>query len=410
MKKKLLALLLALCMVFALAACGSGGDSGAKNTASGGGDTSSGDTIKIGMIGPKTGSNAAYGTSMEEGLTMTIDQINEAGGILGKQVELISLDDRGDATEAQNAFNNLISQGVSLIIGSATSGATSALTNLANEEGVVLITPSATADDITTADDYVFRACFKDTLQGGIAAAYVAQQGITKVGTIACSADTYSQGLVDSFTAACQERGIEIVAAQNTATMTTQDFTNQFTAMVNAGAELVYAIYYYDAVGPFLVTQARAAGYDGIIMGADGYDGALDYVSEGADYTAFNNVLYTNHYDPSDTSPVVQNYVTAYQERYGTTPLCFAALASDCMMMLQTAIESAGTDEASAVRDALADTSVTYEGVTGTFTLDETGTPVKGAAVIEFYYDESVGGLEGLGTRLVTTISADDIS
>ena len=407
MKKKLLALLLALCMVFALAACGSGGgDDAADDT---GGD-SSGGTITIGMIAPMTGTNAAYGNSMLEGVQMTIDEINEAGGILGMQVELDYRDDQGDATQAQNAFNALIAEGVTLIIGSATSGATSALTSLANEEGVVLITPSATADDITTEDDYVFRACFKDTLQGGIAAAYVDQQGITRVGTIACSADTYSQGLVDAFALACEGRGIEVVEQQSTATMNAQDFTNQFTAMVNADVELVYAVYYYDAVGPFLVTQARSAGYDGIIMGADGYDGALDYVSEGVDYSAFNNVVYTNHYDATDSSEVVQNYVTSYEELYGTTPLCFAALASDCMMMLQTAMETAGTAEASAVRDALADTSVTYEGVTGTFTLDETGTPVKGAAVISFVYDESVGGLEGLGTELVTTISADEIA
>ena len=180
---------------------------------------------------------------------------------------------------------------------------------------------------------------------GGIAAAYVDQQGITRVGTIACSADTYSQGLVDAFALACEERGIEVVEQQSTATMNAQDFTNQFTAMVNADVELVYAVYYYDAVGPFLVTQARAAGYDGIIMGADGYDGALDYVSEGVDYSAFNNVVYTNHYDATDSSEVVQNYVTSYEERYGTTPLCFAALASDCMMMLQTAMETAGKEE-----------------------------------------------------------------
>ena len=148
-------------------------------------------------------------------------------------------------------------------------------------------------------------------------------------------------------------------------------------------------------------------------MGADGYDGALDYVSEGVDYSAFNNVVYTNHYDATDSSEVVQNYVTSYEELYGTTPLCFAALASDCMMMLQTAMETAGTAEASAVAGVVQNlslSSVTYEGVTGTFTLDETGTPVKGAAVISFVYDESVGGLEGLGTELVITISADDIA
>ena len=403
MKKKLLALLLALTMAFTLAACGSGGE--------GGGDEASGDSIKVGLIGPVTGNNASFGNAMVEGARLTVEQINAAGGILGKQVELIEADDRGDPTECMNAFNNMVAEGVKYIIGSATSGATAAITSMANEEEIVLISPSATADDITTEDDYVFRACFKDSLQGDIAAAWVEQQGITKVGTIECSADTYSSGLVKSFTAACQARGIEVVAAESTATMDAQDFTNQFTSMVNAGAELVYAIYYYDAVGAFMVPQARAAGYDGIIMGADGFDGTLDYVSEGTDYTAFNNVVYTNHYDATDSSPVVAEYVEAYQAEYGTMPLCFAALASDCMMMLKTAIETAGgADDASAVRDALADTSVTYEGVTGTFNLDETGTPVKGAAVIEFVYDESVGGMEGLGTQLITTISADDLA
>ena len=406
MKKKLLALLLALCMVFALAACGEGGES-----SGGGDDAASGDTIKVGLIGPITGSNAAYGNAMVEGARLTVREINENGGILGKQVELIEADDRGDATECMNAFNNMVAEGVKYIIGSATSGATAAITGMANEEGVILISPSATADDITTEDDYVFRACFKDSLQGDIAAAWVQQQGITRVGTIECSADTYSSGLVKSFTAACEARGIEVAAAESTATMDAQDFTNQFNSMVSAGVELVYAIYYYDAVGAFLVPQARAAGFDGIIMGADGFDGTLDYVSEGTDYNVFNDVVYTNHYDATDSSPVVSEYVTAYQAEYGTLPLCFAALASDCLMMLQKAIETAGTaDDAAAVREALADTSVTYEGVTGTFNLDESGTPVKGAAVIEFVYDETVGGVEGLGTQLVTTISADDLA
>ena len=407
MKKKLLAILLALCMVLALAACG--GESGPSGDDDDG--ASSGDTIKVGLIGPKTGANAAFGNAMSEGARLTVAQINAAGGIGGKQVELVEADDRGDPTECGNAFNSMVADGVKYIIGSATSGATAAVTGMANNEEVVLISPSATADTITTEDDYVFRACFKDSLQGDIAAAWVAQQGITKVGTIVCSADTYSSGLVESFTAACEARGIEVAAAESTATMAAQDFTNQFTAMVNAGVELVYAIYYYDAVGAFMVPQARAAGYDGIIMGADGFDGTLDYVSEGTDYTAFNNVVYTNHYDATDSSPVVAEYVEAYQAEYGTMPLCFAALASDCMMMLKTAIETAGgADDASAVRDALADTSVTYEGVTGTFNLDETGTPVKGAAVIEFVYDESVGGMEGLGTQLITTISANDLA
>ena len=416
MKKKLLAMLLALSMVFALAACGGGGDepSSGSDAPEGGGAT--GDTLTIGMIGPITGSYATYGTAMQEGLELAVEEINAAGGICGMTVETQIMDDQGDATEALNAFNTLVSNGVSIIVGSATSGCTSAITDAANEEGVVLITPSATADNITTEDDYVFRACFKDSLQGDIAAAFVAEEGITKVGTIGCSADTYSQGLVDSFTAACEKRGIEVVAAESTATMNAQDFTNQFTAMVNAGAELVYAIYYYDAVGPFLISQARAAGFDGIIMGADGFDGSLGYVSEGTDYSAFNDVVWTNHYDPSDESGAVQEFVAAFEAKFGTTPISFSALTYDCVSMIKQAAEAAGSADASAVRDQLADTSVVYECVTGTFSLDETGTPTKGGVIIEFYYDDTIeddpstDAIECLGQKLLTTISAEDLA
>ena len=417
MKKKLLAMLLSLSMVFALAACGSGGDEPSSGSDSpDGGGAASGDTLTIGMIGPLTGSYATYGTAMEEGLELAVEEINAAGGICGMTVETQVMDDQGDPTEALNAFNTLVSNGVGIIVGSATSGCTSAITNAANEEGVVLITPSATADNITTEDDYVFRACFKDSLQGDIAAAFVAEEGITKVGTIMCSADTYSKGLVDSFTAACEKRGIEVVAAESTATMNAQDFTNQFTAMVNAGAELVYAIYYYDAVGPFLISQARAAGFDGIIMGADGFDGSLGYVSEGTDYSAFNNVVWTNHYDPSDESGAVQEFVAAFEAKYNSTPISFSALTYDCVSMIKQAAEAAGSTDASAVRDQLADTSAVYECVTGTFSLDETGTPTKGGVIIEFYYDDTIeddpstDAIECLGQKLLTTISAEDLA
>jgi len=120
-------------------------------------------------------------------------------------------------------------------------------------------------------------------------------------------------------------------------------------------------------------------------MGADGYDGSIGYISEGSDLSAWENVLFTNHYDPADTSEKVVNFVEAFKAaNNGETPNAFAALGYDALNTLVDAIESAGTADADAVRDALADTSAIHEGVTGTFTLDETGTPVKGSAVVAF--------------------------
>lgn len=381
MKRRFLSILLAGCLAASLTACGGTKEESAAPAESG--DSASGGPILLGTISPNTGNLAAYGTAIMNGVNLAVEEINATGGVLGSQIQVINADDQGDPTECMNAFNSLVSQGVGLIIGSVTSSCTSAITDSANEE-VVLTSPSSTADSITTEDDYVFRACYADSFQGAIAAAYAKQAGYAKVGVVYCAADTYSKGLYDSFSAACEKYGVEVAAVESTASMDVQDYTNQFASMVNAGVELVYAPYYYDVIGPYLVTQARAAGYTGIIMGADGYDGAPSYVVEGADLTAFNGVYWTNHYDPADESAQVQNFVKAFQDKYGEIPMAMSALAYDCVYMYKTAMEAAGSADPAAVRDAMADNSLTYECVTGTFTLDESGTPVKGATIVSF--------------------------
>ena len=406
MKKKLfLSLLLAASMSLSLAACG--GTSGSEE--SGGGDSGSDDPIVIGTISPNTGSLAAYGTGIITGVELAVEEINAAGGILGRQVEVITTDDQGDPTECLNAFNSLVAEGVGLIVGAATSGCTSAITEAANEEGICLLAPTATADSVTTEDDYIFRACYADSFQGAIAAAYAKKAGYTKVGVVYCAADVYSKGLYDSFSAACEGYGVEVAAVESTASLDVQDYTNQFAAMANAGVELVYAPFYYDVVGPYVIPQARAAGYTGIIMGADGYDTTPDYVVEGADLSAFNNVYWTNHYYPGDTSEIVQSFVTAYEDKFGSTPSAFAATGYDCMYMYKAAIEAAGSTESSAVRDALADTSAVYECVSGTFSLDETGTPVKGAPIISFAAGTDEEGNPAVVTSLVEVMQASDL-
>ena len=383
-RKAFISALLGASMMLSLAACGS---SSAPTTAGDAADTDG--KIVIGVISPNTGALAAYGNGIVTGADLAVEQINASGGILGHEVELIKTDDQSDPTECLNAFNSLVAQGVGLIVGSATSGCTSAITDAANEEEICLLAPTATADSITTEDDFIFRACYADSFQGAIAAAYAKQSGYAKVGVVYCAADVYSKGLYDSFSAACAKYGIEVVDAQSTASLDVQDYTNQFAAMVKAGVDFVYAPFYYDVIGPYVVPQARAAGYTGIIMGADGYDTTPDYVVDGADLTAFNKVYWTNHYDPSDTSEKVSSFVKAYEAKYGSIPSAFSATGYDCVYMYKAAIEAAGSYESTAVRDALADTSAVYECVTGTFSLDETGTPVKGAAIISFESDGS---------------------
>lgn len=402
-KKNTLALILACCMAFGITACGSQSDnsdttesSAAESTATEttAASTASGDNvITLGMIGPLTGSVAVYGTHIERGVALAVEEINAAGGVTLSdgtyQLAVETKDDQGDATECVNAMNALISDGIQLVIGSATSGCTSAITSIANSEGVLMITPSGTADSLTTTMDYVFRTCFKDSFQGELAAQYAVNEGYTKVGVVYCSADTYSAGLRDAFVAACAERGLEVVAEESVATMTEVDYTNQFNKMVSAGAELVFTPFYYDVMGPYLVPQARSAGFTGVLLGGDGVDSTETTIPDGADLSVYNDVYFVNHYSTElATSDVSTNFVEGYEEKYGETPNNFDALAYDAVYVYKAAMEACGSADAESVQAALADTTATYDSTCGSFSFDETGTPIKTGVLMGYTYEE----------------------
>ena len=390
-KKNMLSLMLAGCLALSLTACGGQSESGAGDADS---SVPSGDgTITLGMIGPLTGSVAVYGTHIENGVKLAIEEINAAGGVTlsdgAHQLAVETKDDQGDATECVNAMNALISDGIQLVVGSATSGCTSAITSIANSEGVVMITPSGTADSLTTAMDYVFRTCFRDSFQGELAAQYALDEGYTKVGVVYCSADTYSAGLRDAFIAACADRGLDVVAEESVATMTEVDYTNQFNKMVAAGAELVFTPFYYDVMGPYLVPQARSAGFTGVLLGGDGVDSTETTIPDGADLSVYNDVYFVNHYSTElATSDVSKNFIESYEAKYGETPNNFDALAYDAVYVYKAAMEACGASDAASVQAALADTSAAYDSTCGTFSFDETGTPIKNGVLMGYSYKD----------------------
>lgn len=401
--RKLISGIMAACMGLSMVACGSA-DTASDTTATvadtiateSTAATASSDTdatITLGLIGPMTGSLAVYGTHVANGVNLAIEQINEAGGIevggTAYQLAVESKDDQGDSTECLNAMNSLISDGIQLVIGSATSGCTSAITSVANSEGVVMITPSGTADSLTTSMDYVFRTCFRDSFQGELAAQYAKDSGYTKVGIVYCSGDTYSAGLRDAFTSSCGEKGIEVVAEESVASMAEVDYSNQFNKMVAAGAELVFTPFYYDVMGPYLVPQARQAGFDGVLLGCDGVDNTETTIPDGMDLSVYNNLMFVNHYATElSTSDISKKFVETYEAKYGETPNNFDALGYDAVLVYKSAIESAGAYDAASVQTALADTSVVYECASGTFSFDETGTPIKTGVLMGYSYSD----------------------
>ena len=409
--KNLLTLFLAVCLTLSLAACGAKTDSpkpdasGASNGDASGG--SEGDAITLGMIGPLTGSLAVYGTHIEKGVQLAIKEITTSGGVsLSDGVHPLAVetkDDQGDSTECVNAMNALISDGIQLVVGSATSGCTSAITSVANSEGTVMITPSGTADSLTTAMDYVFRTCFRDSFQGELAAQYAKDEGYTKVGIVYCSADTYSAGLRDAFTAACGSKGLEIVAEESVASMAEVDYTNQFNKMVSAGAELVFTPFYYDVMGPYLVPQARSVGFNGVLLGADGVDNTETTIPDGADLSVYNNVYFVNHYSTElASSGISADFVASYEAEYGETPNNFDALAYDAVYVYKAAMEACGASDAASVQAALADTSAVYDTTCGTFSFDETGTPIKDGVLMGYTYQDGDAGVTKITVKAVS--------
>lgn len=351
------------------------------------------DTLTIGVIGPMTGSVAVYGTHVSKGVELAVAEINANGGlVVGDTTYTIvteTKDDQCDSTETLNAFNSLIADDVQVVVGSATSGCTSAITSVANSEEIVIITPSGTSDSLTSTMDFVFRSCFADSFQGKLAAKYAADNGLTNVGIVYCSADTYSSGLRDAFTKACAEYNVTVVAEESVATMTEVDYTNQFTKMVSAGAQLVFTPFYYDVMGPYVVSQARQVGFSGVILGCDGVDNTEGYIPVGADLSAFNDVYFTNLYAPElSTSPVSDAFLASYIEMYGENPNNFDAMAYDAVYILAQAMTECGSVEAVDIQEYLADTTHTYDRVGGNYCFDSTGTPIKDGVLMGYSYTE----------------------
>jgi len=337
--------------------------------------------VSIGLIGPTTGGVAVYGQAVVNGVKLAVDEINANGGVLGgRQLELTILDDKGDPTEGINAYNKLIGNKVKGIIGPVTSGVVAGVAEKAKADNMLIITPTGTADALTVGKPTVFRTCYTDSYQGKIAAKFAASKlNVKKVAVIYCGADEYSLGLYEAFKEGCKENNIEIVATETSASMEDVDFSAQLGNIAASDAEALFVPYYYGTVS-LLVPQAREAGFEGALVGADGWDGIGDKMGDSVE--AFNKCYYTNHYSADDPSEKVQNFVKNYSAKYNDGSLnVFSALGYDSAYMMAQAINEAKTDETSKITEAMA--KLNFTGVTGNFTLDENGDPKKGAPIIE---------------------------
>lgn len=375
--KKFLCMMMAVLMVLAMAACGG------EPANNGGNDTPDATTVKIGGIGPLTGAYANYGLSEKNGAELAVKEINEAGGIAGKQIELSYQDSQGESESAVNAYGKLMDWGMEVSLGCVLSGENASVVAAARDDDVLLITPSGSADKCIDGNDKAFRVCFYDSYQGAAAAQYIKDNNmVDTVGILYQSDNDYSVGLYNAFVAKCGELGITIAETQTFTSSTNTDFSTQVSALVSSGVKLVFIPLYAEEASTFL-TQAHGKFADDVyFFGADGLDGILGKVEQ--DTSLANNVLMLTPFAADNPAENVQSFVKKYQEAYGATLDQFAADAYDAIYAIKAAVEKAGSTSGAALASAL--TSLTVEDVTGTMTWGSDGNTNKPASAI-LYYD-----------------------
>ena len=366
MKKKLLSGLVALMMsTSVLVGCGSSG--------------SDNEVIKIGGIGPLTGSASTYGNSAKEGADLFIKEINDAGGINGKKIELIFEDDGATPDGAMQAFNKLVDKdGVSAILGGVTSGATLAIAKNSTERQIPMITPTGTEPSITNeGGDFMFRGCFIDSFQGEILAKYTTDNLNKKTAAVLYNAGSdYSIGIAKAYKETLEKNGGTVVEYLSYNDGDT-DFKAQLTKIKGSNPDVIVLPDYYNVVG-LIAKQARDISITSQFLGGDGWE-SEELVQIGGE--AVDGALYINHYYSGDTSEIVKNFVESYKKEYNKEPDAFAALAYDSARVLVEAIKNADSTDGTAIKDELA--KIELESVTGKISFNEERSAIKGAAVIK---------------------------
>jgi branched-chain amino acid transport system substrate-binding protein len=351
--------------------------------------------VKIGFYGALTGPTATFALSGKNGTLLAVEQINAAGGVLGKPIVLLAEDDRGEASEAASVVSKLITRDhVVALIGEQASSRTLAAAPVAQSYGVPMISPTSTNVEVTKKGDYIFRACFIDSYQGHVLAVFARDN--LKASTAAILVDVrsdYSVGLANAFRADFESRGGRVLQELKYSEGDS-DFSAQLTAIRPSRPDVIVVPGYYTDAG-LIARQARSLGLSATLLGADGWD-SPKLVEIGGQ--AVEGTYFSNHYSVDDPSPAVRAFVEAYKARYRAEPDSIAASSYDATRLLADAITRAGSTEGRRIRDALASTR-DFAGVTGTITMDADRNPIKQAVVLK---------VEGGRFHFAATIAPED--
>ena len=322
-----------------------------------------GDAFKVGGIGPMTGGAAVYGQAVKNATELAVNEINALGGV---QFEFQFEDDEHDAEKSVNAYNTLKDWGMQMLLGTVTSAPCIAVAAETANDNMFQLTPSGSAVECV-ANPNAFRVCFSDPNQGAASAQYIGENKLaTKIGVIYDSSDVYSSGIYEKFAAEAANQGLEIVSAEAFTADNKTDFSVQLQKAKDAGAELVFLPIYYTEAS-LILTQANSMGFAPMFFGCDGLDGLLTV--DGFDTSLAEGVMLLTPFAADADDEQTKNFVAAYKEAYGETPIQFAADAYDGMYAIKAAIEKSGVTPDMSVSDICdametAMTEITVDGLT----------------------------------------------
>jgi len=350
------------------------------------------EAIAIGEYGSMTGSEATFGISTHRGIEMAIEEKNKAGGVKGRQLQLISLDNQGKTGESAAAVTRLITQNkVVAVLGEVASSRSLEAAPIAQQYKIPMISPSSTNPKVTEVGDHIFRVCFIDPFQGTVMAKFAIENlKAKKVAILRDVKSDYSVGLANYFAETLKSMGGEIVADQSYQAGEI-DFKGQLTALRTKKPEAIFVPGYYTEVG-LIARQAKQLGLKVPLLGGDGWDSSKLYE---IGKEAINGNYFSNHYTTESTDPVTQDFIKRYKEKFNETPDGLAALGYDSARILIEAMERATTIDSKNIRDEIAKTK-DYVGVTGKISLNDQRNAVKSAVVVK---------VDGNTNRYVTTIS-----
>jgi branched-chain amino acid transport system substrate-binding protein len=335
------------------------------------------DAIKVGEFASLTGGNASFGQSSHKGTALAIDEINAAGGVLGRKLQLIAEDDQSQAGQPATIVQKLIAQDrVVAILGEVASSKSLEAAPICQQNGIPMISPASTNPKVTEVGDYIFRVCFIDPFQGTVMAKFALSRGWKKIAVLTDVKQDYSVGLAEFFVKYFTAHGGEIVREQKYSTGD-KDFKPQLTSLKAAQPDAVFVPGYYAEVA-LIGKQARLLGLKAPLLGGDGWVGDSLLKVAGS---SLDGSFFSCHFSADDTAPLVQDFVRKFRARYHETPDDMAALGYDSAQILAAAIARAGTTDGKKLRDAIAATK-DHRGITGTITLDEKRNAAKPAVIL----------------------------